>query len=335
VTYEGTIPGFDGLSATISTVDEYGSLVLSQPQGHFCGKGVEDWAVGGARASAITNALAVSNRPIHPERLDRRMVDYVQLNEDLLDPSDPYWEESDLPAPNACWDGVAPGQPRYDICFGAFGAAADQGANRDLPILEAYDDHLVVSRFATIPPNKTRELVYKDPSNAQQLKLARCCFHHQVKFNIRTGSEWSAVGSTIGFLSHLTRGDGGRCIPSCEARESLLNARAPSLPFGPGDFAPHRDSVLALRNPSFSYFVQNGQKNGADVVPQRDSSWHFQSRGQFTSLTVNLAATTTTVDPQSMRFIDALGQLAVIDAASQGLVLIDLSTVALARAPFF
>src|SRR5262249_137167 len=147
-----------------------------------------------------------------------------------------------------------PPNKRFDICSSVFGAAADQSSNRDLPILEAFDDHLVVGRFATIPPNKTREVIFSDPSNAVQLKLARCCFHHQVKFNVRTGSEWSAVGSTVGFLSHLTRGDGDRCVTSCEQRVDLLNGRLPSLPFGPGEFAPFRDSVLALRNPSFSLF---------------------------------------------------------------------------------
>jgi hypothetical protein len=48
-----------------------------------------------------------------------------------------------------------------------------------------------------------------------------------------------------------------------------------------------------------------------------------------------LAAGTTAVSPQSMRFIDSLGQLAVVDGASQGLVLIDLGSVGLAHTPYF
>ena len=36
-----------------------------------------------------------------------------------------------------------------------------------------------------------------------------------------------------------------------------------------------------------------------------------------------------------MRFIDALGQLAVIDGASQGLILIDLNTIQEAHTPYF
>jgi hypothetical protein len=147
------------------------------------------------------------------------------------------------------------------------------------------------------------------------------------------------VGSVVGFLSHIISDPNGRCVVSCDPRQVLLNSRIPSLPFGQGDFAPFRDSVLALRNPMFSFFVQNGERSvnnvPTDVVPQRDTSWHFSTRGQFTPLLVNLAASTTTVDPQSMKFIAPLGQIAVVDGSSQGLELIDLSTLSTPRAPFF
>jgi hypothetical protein len=335
VTYEGSLPGFDGFSATMDTPDNYSSLVLSQPEVHFCAKGVEDWTIGGERATAITSALAASERQGYPERLDRRMTDYVELTEDLLDPSDAYWQ---LPGdPLGCWDpSTSTAADRYNACLSEFGGAGDQGGTRNLPILEAYDDHVVVGTFSVIPPNKTREVVYKDPFNAPTLKRVRCCFHNQARFHVRTGSEWVAVGSAVGFLNHMQQGDGGRCVPSCETRETLLNGRLPSLPYGgPTDFAPFRDSALALRNPTFAFFVQNGNRNGADVVPSRDTSWTFSTRGQYTPLLVNIAATTTLVDPQSMRFLAPIGQIAVVDAETQGLVLIDLSTVALARAPFF
>ena len=81
--------------------------------------------------------------------------------------------------------------------------------------------------------------------------------------------------------------------------------------------------------------MQNGSQAGVDAVPERDTTWRFSARGQFLPLVINLAATTSAVNPQSMRFIETLGQVAVVDAASQGLVLIDLGTVTLARAPYF
>jgi hypothetical protein len=340
VTYEGALPGFEGLPATLSTVDGYSSLILSQPQARFCAKGVEDWAIGGERANAITNALAAEQRVPYRERLDRRMVDYVQVTDELLAANDPFWEQDDLPAPNACWDDrLNAGSPRdkararFETCSNYFGSAsaAQPDRHRDFPILEAYEDHLVVGRFHEFVEGSP-EVVYIDPSNAPVMKLMRCCFHHQVKFKIRTGAQWLTHGSSVGVLSHVTRGDGGRCVPSCNPEEALLNARAPSLPFSSGKEPPSRNSPLAMRNPAFSFFVQNGS---ADTTPERDMAYHFSTRGGFQPLAINLAAQTTAVNPQSMRFIESLGQIAVVDAASQGLVLIDLAGVTIARAPYF
>ncbi len=340
VTYEGALPGFDGLSATISTDPNapYQALELTQPQARFCAKGVEDWETAGERANAITTALVAAQRPTHPDRLDRRMVDYVQVVDEILPSDDPYWRlsEDSLPAEQRCWDDrLQTAAARHAACSSAYGAASEQSAERDFPILEAYDDHLVIGRFFKKDELTSREIVYKDVSNAAHLKLMRCCFHHQVRFRIRTGSQWLTLGSLLGNLSHMTRGAGGRCVASCDPKEKLLNARAPSLPFGPGAFAPERDSPLAMRNPSFSFFIQNGVRNGADLVPARDTLWRFVTRGQFQALVINLAAQTTAVNPQSMRFIESLGQIAVVDGASQGLVLIDLAGVTVARAPYF
>lgn len=353
VTYEGKLLGFEGLPATISTTDGYSSLILSQPQARFCSKGVEDWSVGAARANAITNALAIAGRPQPPvnEPLDRRMVDYVQISDDLLPPGDAFWRQPDIAEPNSCWDErlnpTNPADPRqvesaararFDQCSEIFGTSvSDQNTNRDFPILEAYDDHLVIGRFVKFGEELSRELVYADPSNAKLLKMMRCCFHHQARFEVRASGQWVTVGSTVGFLNHITRGEGGRCVPSCDPREALLNARAPSLPYGESstDFAPFRDSPLAMRNPAFSFFIQEGHQDAKPKRPTRDMAFRFQTRGQFQPLLVNLAATTTGVNPQSMRFIESLGQIAVVDGASQGLVLIDLAGVTIARAPYF
>ncbi|MBX3259129.1 MAG: hypothetical protein KF782_05515 [Labilithrix sp.] len=364
VTYEGKLPGFEGLPVTMSTTDGYASLVLTQPQGRFCARGVEDWAIGGERANAITNALAAAGRAPYPERLDRRMVDYVQVKDELLPANDAYWRQADVPEPNSCWDDrLNPANPadasqveaaaraRFEVCSNVFGRVDQESVSRDFPILEAYEDHLVVGRFVKFSDEASREVVYADPSNAAYLKLLRCCFHHQVRFDVRAASQWVTIGSGVGLLNHVTRGEGGRCVASCDPREALLNARAPSLPFGTPsfgapDFAPFRDSPLAMRNPAFSFFIQNGQKSPEaqqaqtglrtpDQPPVRDMTFRFQTRGQFQPLVINLAASTTAVNPQSMRFIESLGQIAVVDGASQGLVLIDLAGVTIARAPYF
>jgi hypothetical protein len=143
-------------------------------------------------------------------------------------------------------------------------------------------------------------------------------------------------------MHHVTKdATTGACVESCDPREALLNSRAPALP-RPVDVAvgtatpPNRNSVLALRNPMFSIVVWDGiAEDRSDIVPTRDLVWKFTTRGQFVPLTVNLAAATTAVSPQSMRFIDTLQQIAVVDGSTQGLVLIDLNSVAQAHAPYF
>jgi hypothetical protein len=59
-------------------------------------------------------------------------------------------------------------------------------------------------------------------------------------------------------------------------------------------------------------------------------------RGGFSPILVSLTGgTTVAVSPQSMRFIDSLGQLAIVDGEQQGLVLIDLNTIAFAHDPYY
>jgi hypothetical protein len=140
-------------------------------------------------------------------------------------------------------------------------------------------------------------------------------------------------GAGVGFLSHVTTGDGGRCVTSCDPRESLLNGRLFTSPPGVGVTLPsQRNSPLATRNPMFSMWMRGGDNA---LPPARDTQYSFSTRGQFRTLFVSVAGGSTAVSPQSTRYIEALGQLAVVDGASQGLVLIDLRAVTVARAPYF
>ncbi len=355
VTYEGTLPAFDGtsLATPVESTDGYKTLLLPNPSALFCRKGIEDYRIGTARAAAITAEMA-SRNIVAPAALSATLVDYVQLTEEILDPGDPYWAENEPEQDKACWpaDLTSP-QARHDACTAQFGAAADQSPWRDFPILEAYDDRLVLGRYAYEHAvlATDRQVVPSDPSNVDTLKRMRCCFHHQVRFKVRTGGMWLSVGGAVGLLHRVTANSSGACVLSCDPREALLQSRAPAVPFikapGGGDIAaPGRNSLLAMRNPAFSFVVWNGVAQvpkpkepkvliTVDQTPVRDLQWKFTTRGQFSPLVINTASSTTAVSPQSMRFIDSLGQLALVDGASQGLILIDLNTVTLAHTPFF
>jgi hypothetical protein len=170
-------------------------------------------------------------------------------------------------------------------------------------------------------------------------------------------------------LHHVVAAPGdNRCVLSCDPRLGLLNSRAFDIPWSAtapsaakscapptslAETALDRDSPLAMRNPMFSFLMWSGcgtLARGADAgtggsfdshfgdhtLSTRDEVWRFSLRGSFSPIVVSLAqGMNIPVSPQSMRFINPLGQLAVVDGAQQGLVLIDLNTIAFAHTPYF
>jgi len=341
ITYEGALPGFDGIVAPIASSDGYETVNLPAPDGLFCHRGIEDARVGRERAQAVREAMRFSQIPA-PARLEHQMGDYIHLVDPILPADDPYWQE-----PNDCWDDTLPtASLRQDACVRTFGAddnaTGTSSAARDFPIAEGYQDRLVLGRYGypdgDVNRIKDREVVAAHPGNAPFLKRMKCCFHNQAHFSVRAGAEWVVVGSQAGYLHHITADASGACVQSCESRSVLLNSRAPAVPrptSAVGFVPPTRNSALAMRNPMFSFVMWNGEGSPEESVPKRDMVWKFGTSGQFTPYVVNLAALTSSVNPQSMRFIEPLGQIAIVDGASQGLMFIDLRSIALGRSPLF
>jgi hypothetical protein len=301
--------------------------------------------------------------PVAP--LSQWTADYVEFADDLLVSTDPYWSEPY--SANSCWDGSLQNDNdpniasnRYNACLNTFGTSAtdDTFLARDFPIIHAYDDSLEVGRFAwypsdpnsgtTVPEQTTNRVVVPgDPSNVPFLRLATCCFHRDATFKVRTGGEWVAVGSSVGLLHRVVRASdaAGSCVLSCDPRDALMNARTFDVPWATWSQSAgtctaaatpsfDRNSPLAMRNPEFSYVVWAGCGKplgyGDHTLTVRDLSWKYSMRGSFVPLTTSILNPNngSAVSPQSMRFISPLGQLAVVDGESQGLVLIDLNLVA-------
>ncbi|MDP8999127.1 MAG: hypothetical protein M3O46_03345, partial [Myxococcota bacterium] len=365
VTYEGALPTVSGISATMSSaLDIPGAedpsprtLTFSAPGAHFCARGIEDWDLGQARANQVIATIATAfpdPKPVMPAELPRWTSDYLEITDDLLASTDPYWGLQ-----SACQNvPYVTANDRYNACLTTFGAATDADTHfaRDLPILHARDDSLEVGRFGwfdtdpngptgNVVPEQTtnRVVVQADPSNAPFLKLTRCCFHDQASFKVRTGGQWVAAGTSVGLLHHVKADPSGACVLSCDPRDALMNARAFDIPWAADNMSCtlaamptfDRDSPLAMRNPMFSFVAWSGcpgatpQGFGDHTLTTRDLAWRFSMRGSFSPLTVSLTSATTgsAVSPQSMRYIQPLGQLAVVDGENQGLVLIDLNLV--------
>lgn len=385
VTYEGVLPNAQNLVADAITTDGYQSLTLtsgiqvdaSAPANGlgtpgYCAMGIEDWTLGQARAEAVQKG----------NKADAWTSDYVEITDDLLGEGDPYWSQPG----NDCWDGLGASVQddngtvsstvaanRYNLCTQRFGEegedasasgvgiVADTYLARDFPIIHAYDDHLVLGRFGWQPgqPELTtnRVIVGPDPSNTDFLKVARCCFHHQVTYEVRTGGEWVTVGqSGIGLLHHVRTSGNGSCILSCDPADALLNSRLLDTPAtfipkggtcptmggdgGPGS-APQvdRNSFMAMRNPMFSFAMKGGcgeQVNDAHTLTTRDMQWHFALQGGFTPLSMSITqGSNVSVSPQSSYFVEPISQLAIIDGEQQGLVVFDLYTLQFAEGPFY
>ena len=341
----------------------------------FCARGIEDWSIGQVRAAQVASAMAgvgLTTDNVRGAWIAQRgswTSDYVEITDDLLGPTDGYWALSNTT--EDCWDGVVDGDAgasassvastRYNYCLQVFGtqANADSTYSRDFPIVRATDNALTLGRFGwpdgTQQQTASRTVVGADPSNQFFLKRAACCFHKQVTFKVRAGGEWVTVGQNgLGMLHHVRKDPAtGACVLPCEdQRLALMNARTfdvpPSsctqigLPGGNSPIIP-RNSPLAMRNPMFSFVLWTGcpatafdTAAGVHTSSQRDSQWRFTLRGGFAPQTVNLGGTSAVpVAPQSMLYVGPFGQLAVVDGAQQGLIMIDLNTLAFAHTPYF
>ncbi len=351
VTYEGALPGFDGVAGVLSSTD-FTTMSLSNTSGLFCRRGVQDQQVGQARVSAIVaEDPSPAGQASIPPRLAERLADYVQITDDLLAPGDSYWSLTGIDGkPPACWDvplvndttrnlKTEPPSVRYQVCADKFGLASSASPQRDFPVLEAYDDHLVLGRYlytdTTTRPINGRVIAPRDTQSQIDFKLAQCCFHNQARFKVRTGSQWVAIGTAAGYLHHISADPTSHaCVQSTARREVLLNARIVERVADIGSV--DRNSAFAVRNPIWSGALRAAPPGaGRFTNSTRDLVWKFSIRGQFVTQAINLASATTSVVPQSMSFIDSIGRLAVVDGSSQGLVLISLDSVAVAGSPYF
>ncbi len=353
ITYEGALPGFDGIAGTLSSSDGFRSVGLASTTALFCRRGVEDLRASASRRAAI--AAESDATTVAPPRLDDRLADYVQFTDDVLPATDPYWSLNDAGGqPPACWDVPLDGgrnlksesaAVRQQVCSDKFGLASNQSPQRDFPIVEAYDDHLVLGRYLYTDP-KTRPIggrviAPRDTDSQVDFKLAQCCFHNQAHFKVRTGAQWVTIGTVAGYLHHINADANKACVQSSTPREVLLNSRLVEYAEIDGTTVKQigqvsRNSAFAVRNPIFSAALRSTSlPQGLFTASTRDLAWRFSLRGGFAQQGINLAATTTAVVPQSMAFFDSIGRVAVVDGSSQGLVLISLDSIAVVGSPYF
>jgi len=295
----------------------------------FCTAGVE-----GADLAALQNI---------PEG------DVIEVTSELPDPNDPYWSS------------VAEVCSRRS-CEAAFGAQANpltgedlSFGGRDFVVDRAFQDHLELAQ------NPTR-----DKGSEAGPAPFTCCFPYPVSYNVRGGHHWIVIGQASGFAHHIVPDPSlpdpsiGACVLSCDPTLSLRNGRVVGLP--PTDPIPTFDDPRVFRNSQLRFVVWNpenplctgsgaalpvdaGAADAGDAgdagagltrtVPcvQRDMHFSFLEVGGFEPVTVTIS-TSALVLPRSLSFVPGLEQLAIVDAASQGLMMFDMTRLGVVQALF-
>ena len=177
VVYEGILPAFDGVAGSLTTTDNYATMTLSMPTAFFCARGVEDQRLGLQRLAAMTvddNA----NQLLHPTdgsfipaafraqrvrrlRCSLQMICSVRPDAaagQTLPTDDVWWHEDQaslehrreqIARVERRRDPTRSRRQRQNVCIAKFSAYRIRSKIRSaiFPILEAYDDHLVLGRY--------------------------------------------------------------------------------------------------------------------------------------------------------------------------------------------
>ncbi len=334
--YEGTI-----VSERKTGFPNWESAVVRDGDAAFCNRGVQDMAF----ASTVGQKLGVPAGEL--PAFARRHADVVTVTQSIPNEGSSYWVSG---AGASC--GGSSGKAAYLKCRGAFGPVDAPTALRDLRVVEAYQDRLVVEPRAFAD----------EAERARTVELFFCCMGggSAVAYEVRPGHQWVLTGSGSGFrhsvvATPVSGTDDLRCEPDCNPRRAQLESRvfevaakdcalpkegSGKCPIGPATGADvacvlDKSAPLAPGKPGESCIFQNLTHRFAvyrgNEASERGMAFRWTVVGGFTPLTANLAAQSRAVSPQSMVFVPQIGQLAVADGASQGLVLVSLDSVAVSR----
>jgi hypothetical protein len=315
------------------------TAALSDPDAQFCSRGVQD---ADFTRDVIAPELAVA--PDQRDAFARRHADYIQVTSELAGKDDHYWKQQ------SC--GGAEGPTAHFFCKTRFGTAEIPNEPRDLRIVAAYQDRLEVEP----------RLYGSEQEKQELLEQLHCCFGRgkAIRYKVRAGHQWVLVGSGgIGFRHDMLADPANslRCVRDCNPRRELLKSRAFEISTTacpvPGEDDPPPDCEIGYATPQdvackisgISKVVPGGE--GAECIFEnlthrfavyrgaspsvRDTSFVWQIAGGFVPLTANLTAQTAAVSPQSLLFVPQIGQLAVVDGAAVGLVLVSLDSVSVSR----
>jgi hypothetical protein len=317
VTYEGALPGFEGRAAELALLDAGADPTahvyeLRDADSQFCGRGT-------VSTQNAYEALTLAGTPGTPEELQReaaRRADFAQILNDLAPEDDVYWESA------TC---------SYLACKGLFGTAATPRPEREFTIREAYQDRIQIESVAELLREQQTAEKAMDSSvviTADDVRSkVKCCFPTLVGFNIRASDQWVVIGGVNGFSHHVIADpETGVCRSSCDPTAARLNGRVRSAPNNVEKILD--GSEFAFQNPQLRFGITQGPNE-----PQRDMQFRFVTQGSFAPMFMDLTlfAETADLQPNSITYLPATGDLVVSDGLLEGLFLINPGSVDITR----
>jgi hypothetical protein len=346
LTFEGKVTA-DRTNGVLSQSN--GVWTLTDSDAAFCSAGVEDSQAILTEANEL--AVPAGDQPAWATA----HADYVQITGSFLVEDDAYWSRGRGKTCQNPAFGTAIGRDNCVAEFGDIPTPTALKSTRELTIVSAFGDHLVV-----------------DARNGNTVDDVQCCFPTGTAYAVRASHQWYLASPTA--LNDIgAQASDNRCVhtASCDPRKKFFRSRVFELCDSSADqtaFADddkcqpkaanigcmraftHEDSTTPTMTATNGPLVPGGEGSqcifenltARFVVARgaqpstRDMQFVWSVTGGFTPLVMSLAPESTAILPQSMAYIPELGYLAVVDGETLGLSLFDLNSLGVvAPSPFY
>jgi hypothetical protein len=327
VTFEGPLPGFAQKLAALNLHGNAGAVdTLNDASSRFCDAGVQS-------KKAVLDKLGATTPT--SEAAAARLADYVDLQTELPDQAALYWASKDKNG------NAVKATCSFDVCRSVFGSVDVPASGRHFTIDEAFEDNLQIEpRVGSTLRNSATGLPL-----ATWRATTDCCFPSLVTFNVRVGDQWEVAGNQSGFLHHVIADPAsGVCRDSCDATQARTNGRAYRVAYPLAETGTKREHQPPVKdnqpgafiNPMFRFAVLDPPAiGGVAQAPVIGEQFRFSTLGAFKPLVISLSTEgATLIQPVGMAFVQSTGQLAVTDGSINGLLMVDLSSSAVARTYF-
>lgn len=314
--------------------------------GEFCAAGVEDTVLTRERLQELNPELTADEL----DELALHHADTVEVTRELPDSDDDYWDSATGKSCGEDYQTSNNSVRGRKLCQLFFGTTELPDAHRELRLMRALDDRLVVE------PRGARSQFERDAV----LDLLQCCFPGGIEFQVRAADEW--VLHTGSQFDHKVRANPETliCERSCDPLDKYRDGRifeitcdgeacaesdSGQVSVGPSDFTLDADSpslppVCGLtRHPVGG--VQPGASGSACIhagltsrfaiyrglaASERGMQFNWSTVGGFSPFSVDLyeELRKSLSAPQGLLFVKPINRLLVAEGGSTGITLIGL-----------